>query len=415
MKILKNKKFWIITIILLIIIISIVICLLIWNRETRNLIESTYTMYLVDDADKLLEIEFSESFYECTKRNVTSVCSDVTRKIIDVRVLNDTSFNYDNLSLEDIIINYINTLDNDDIEELLIISNYDFKELLDEVKNNVSIDIYFDYEEDVNSVNLDVIYYTITFDTNGGSSIDSIVVKENDTIALPEEPVRDGYNFVGWFVGDDEYNFEELVKSNLTLTAKWEKESTSSSGSASSSSSSNNTNKINLNSNLSATLYTKSTGSQNCFFYVYATNLESVYPSVEYGSYNGINDATLCPGTREYCLDTEFVLTDFSNSSINYNISRENALESALKKYDNTPGFNLISFVNDNHKISFEYEYITFNGLNVEDGTNANKEIQNLLKGSYLIKGPCGGYDMTENVTVDEAMCEEFNLNCDRW
>ena len=76
---------------------------------------------------------------------------------------------------------------------------------------------------------------------------------------------------------------------------------------------------------------------------------------------------------------------------------------------------NPLSFNNDNHKISFEYEYITFNGLDVADGTAANIEVVGVLKGAYLFQGPCGGYDIEENVTINEELCERFNLDCGRW
>ena len=35
------------------------------------------------------------------------------------------------------------------------------------------------------------------------------------------DPVRDGYQFDGWFIGEDAYDFSKLVTQNLTLTAKW--------------------------------------------------------------------------------------------------------------------------------------------------------------------------------------------------
>ena len=40
--------------------------------------------------------------------------------------------------------------------------------------------------------------YTITFDTNGGTEITSIEVKNGEIVKLPEAPTKDGYKFVGW-------------------------------------------------------------------------------------------------------------------------------------------------------------------------------------------------------------------------
>ena len=64
--------------------------------------------------------------------------------------------------------------------------------------------------------------YTITFNTNGGSHIDSIVVKENDTIPKPEDPTKEGYAFAGWYYKDELYDFDTPVTSNMELEARWE-------------------------------------------------------------------------------------------------------------------------------------------------------------------------------------------------
>ena len=42
-------------------------------------------------------------------------------------------------------------------------------------------------------------YYTITFNTDGGSSIDSQSIKENDKVVRPINPIRNGYDFANWY------------------------------------------------------------------------------------------------------------------------------------------------------------------------------------------------------------------------
>ena len=417
----KNKKFLLVFSIIVILIIALVIFLWLFNRETKELKENIYTSYLINENEILLKLEFKESYYECTRMGKVSACSDVTSEVTNVEVLVDTDVDLDNLNLENTIIKFVNTLlDNDvDINDLVITSNYEFKdEFVTKLKEKINsdINIYLDYQKNIDNFNTEVNYYTITFDTAGGSSIDSIVVKENDTITKPNDPTKEGYTFLGWYIGDEEFNFEDLVKSDLTLVAKWEENKNSNStGSSSGGTITNSTNKINLNNNLSATVYTKSTGSQNCFFYIFASNLQDLYPDASYSAIsNGTTRVTFWLGPAEDD-ENEISLDDLNNSNLVFNSSRENALESTLKQYDNTPGFSLVSFNNDNHKISFEYEYITFNGLDVADGTTANKEVVNALKGAYLFQGPCGGYDASENITVNEEICEKFNLDCDRW
>ena len=418
----KNKKFLIVFIIIVILIISLVIFLCLFNRETKELKENNYTSYLISENEALLEIEFKESYYECTRMGKVSTCSDVTSEVTNVEVLVDTDVNLDNLDLENTIINFVNALlDNDvEINDLIITSNYEFKdEFITKLKEKINsdINIYLDYQKNIDDFNTEVNYYTITFDTAGGSSIDSIVVKENDMITKPDNPTKEGYTFLGWYIDDEEFNFEDLVKSDLTLVAKWEENKNSSSGSSSSGGFTTNTDgKINLNNNLSATVYKKSTGSQKCFFYIFASNLQELYPDASYSAIsNGTTRVSFWPGPAEDATLNEISLDDLNNSNLAFNTSKESSLENTLKKYDNTPGFTLVSFNNDNHKISFEYEYITFNGLDVADGTTANKEVVNALKGAYLFQGPCGGYDASENITVNEEICEKFNLDCGRW
>lgn len=418
----KNKKFLIVFIIIVILIISLVIFLCLFNRETKELKENNYTSYLISENEALLKIEFKESYYECTRMGKVSTCSDVTSEVTNVEVLVDTDVNLDNLDLENTIINFVNALlDNDvEINDLIITSNYEFKdEFITKLKEKINgdINIYLDYQKNIDDFNTEVNYYTITFDTAGGSSIDSIVVKENDMITKPDNPTKEGYTFLGWYIDDEEFNFEDLVKSDLTLVAKWEENKNSSSGSSSSGeTTTNNNSKINLNNNLSATVYTKSTGSQNCFFYLFASNLQELYPDASYSAIsNGTTRVSFWPGPAEDATSNEISLDALNNSNLAFNTSKESSLENTLKKYDNTPGFTLVSFNNDNHKISFEYEYITFNGLDVADGTTANKEVVNALKGAYLFQGPCGGYDASENITVNEEICEKFNLDCGRW
>ena len=41
--------------------------------------------------------------------------------------------------------------------------------------------------------------YVVTFDSTGGSSIDSVTVSESGLLAEPSKPTKTGYVFVGWY------------------------------------------------------------------------------------------------------------------------------------------------------------------------------------------------------------------------
>ena len=59
--------------------------------------------------------------------------------------------------------------------------------------------------------------YTITFDTNGGSEINSITQDYGTEITAPDNPTRKGYTFKGW----DKEIPETMPAENFTITARW--------------------------------------------------------------------------------------------------------------------------------------------------------------------------------------------------
>ena len=73
---------------------------------------------------------------------------------------------------------------------------------------------------------IEIPKYIVKFDSNGGSNVSDIVdVKENSTISKPEDPIKEGFMFEGWYKDSSYTNvwdFEtDKVTSNITLYAKW--------------------------------------------------------------------------------------------------------------------------------------------------------------------------------------------------
>ena len=65
-------------------------------------------------------------------------------------------------------------------------------------------------------------YCEVSFNTDSGSAVDKQNVKKGEKITKPADPVKDGYNFAGWYNGDREWDFEnDTVTSDLELTARW--------------------------------------------------------------------------------------------------------------------------------------------------------------------------------------------------
>ena len=59
--------------------------------------------------------------------------------------------------------------------------------------------------------------YTITFDTNGGSNVDSITQDYGSTIVKPLDPTREGYTFTGWDISIP----NTMPAYDMTIKAKW--------------------------------------------------------------------------------------------------------------------------------------------------------------------------------------------------
>lgn len=67
--------------------------------------------------------------------------------------------------------------------------------------------------------------FVVTFNTNGGSTIDSIGVSKDETVSEPTAPVKEGYAFAGWYTDEEltaKYDFSNKITGDLILYAAWE-------------------------------------------------------------------------------------------------------------------------------------------------------------------------------------------------
>ena len=64
--------------------------------------------------------------------------------------------------------------------------------------------------------------YKITFDSTGGSTVESQVIVEGNSVTKPTNPTKENHNFVRWEYQNKEYNFDNKVESDMTLKAVWE-------------------------------------------------------------------------------------------------------------------------------------------------------------------------------------------------
>ena len=69
--------------------------------------------------------------------------------------------------------------------------------------------------------------YTVSFDANGGSYVSAQTVLEGNRAIRPSNPIRNGYEFLGWYYNNTEFNFNTRIEHDYILVARWQKVSTS--------------------------------------------------------------------------------------------------------------------------------------------------------------------------------------------
>ena len=76
------------------------------------------------------------------------------------------------------------------------------------------------------------VNYVVTFDPGyDGGKTSTQRVGVGSSITVPDDPTRDGYVFLGWYVGDNKVDVTYKPSDDVTITAKWQKHSTGGGGS----------------------------------------------------------------------------------------------------------------------------------------------------------------------------------------
>ncbi len=91
---------------------------------------------------------------------------------------------------------------------------------LTNVRADLNIYSFYEYDDKI-------LTYTVEFQSNGGTSIESVSGTINDTFYRPNiSPTKEGYVFLGWCTDEEAtqyYNWKKqyTFKSNMTLYARW--------------------------------------------------------------------------------------------------------------------------------------------------------------------------------------------------
>lgn len=65
--------------------------------------------------------------------------------------------------------------------------------------------------------------YLVTFNTNGGTLVESVELKRGETLVRPADPTKQGYIFVEWELNGEAFDFTTPITEDITLTASFKK------------------------------------------------------------------------------------------------------------------------------------------------------------------------------------------------
>lgn len=63
--------------------------------------------------------------------------------------------------------------------------------------------------------------YTVSFDSKGGTKVDSQIVEHGSTATKPRNPHRNDYTFKGWYLDGKKFDFSTPITGDITLVARW--------------------------------------------------------------------------------------------------------------------------------------------------------------------------------------------------
>lgn len=404
-KIIESKKILICVIATLIIIGLIVGGIFLFSKNNKkqpqnNETTNNYVAYI--KINPSIKIEYSQTCnqntcndpivtkYELINEDAKNIYKDIDLLGSDKDLIKVINLICETAKENDIVFDTINIYSNWDKFETYLEEG---TELTETVTFNIEITNKNDIEDIIKNDNIDVIKYTIGFDTNGGNTIDNQEVIKEGKIIKPTNPTRKGYKFIEWQLDGKTFNFDTVITKNITLKAVWEKEVTQNNNSSNNTNNnSNNQNNNNSNSNNQANNTSNDTNNNS-------NNNEKV------------NEPTTKPSDE----DTHKGIINL-NDNVTY-ITGEIAY-----MCDNCISDSVIQQINSFKSIaikSLDSGYAWIKSINIPEGKYSSYIEHNLNTVEDLLI-QCGaeldGFASDwEPKLLTEEVCTLYKLSCDRW
>lgn len=160
---------------------------------------------ILDEYNKVLTFSYSANTYDYTVRHI--------------KQLPDGSYDEANAEVETLSGKFeaLAAVTAKDYGEHYPTNDADTKQNI-KIEEGLTIDVKYDLDE-----------HTLTFETNGGSTINPVTVRHGNAVARPADPTKDKYTFIGWYADPEfteEYDFATVLEADKTIYAKFELTST---------------------------------------------------------------------------------------------------------------------------------------------------------------------------------------------
>ncbi len=277
----------------------------------------------------------------------------------------------------------------------------------------------------------------VIFDANGGSAVGSLEIEKGSIIERPENPIREGYQFVSWLYNKEEFDFTTSIQENIMLKAKWEKKEekpnnsssssneqnnvsgTTSGTSSGTSSSSSNIDKINLNDNISVTLNFVNWSQPGGYYFI--NNMASVLPQL-----TGKKSITVGWDEDKVGDGIDVLLSDWEDAlqKFTFDTSKEENAKAVFQKIEsaNQKGIQFTPNISG-HEFGYKYIYLTvsntsYHSLNSAFKANKNNlqnEIDSTFSDAIYVTLPGYGVYPSYDELLTEEICNEYHLVCSKW